>query len=159
MRTAFVEDGDIAANIFDVYVAYQEGGPFTKILSDVPSNKERPMTMQQFKVAELARYVQVSTSVLGSGLLDLTEVWPGGECGAMRLAGISGNMRGVECRIFRTAMVSVMLRALVQAVIRWNVVGHVMAACGRGSVLGTPGSLRSKKIAVCGRSSARDTAV
>lgn len=105
MRSAFVEDGDIAANIFDVYVAYQEEGPFTKVLSDVPSNKDRPMTMQQFKVAELARYVRVSTSALGSGLLDMTEVWLTRDRGVMRLAGISGCVRWFECRIFRTAIV------------------------------------------------------
>lgn len=72
--TAFIEDGDTASNIFSVAVAIREAGPFTEVLSDVPSNKDRPISPQQFKVAEFARFVKIETSLLGSGSLHITEV-------------------------------------------------------------------------------------
>lgn len=71
---AFVEDGDLASNIFDVTVGAVETGPFTKVLTDVPSNKNRPLTPQQFRIIELARYIRIEPSALGSGSLDITEV-------------------------------------------------------------------------------------
>lgn len=71
---AFVEDSIIAANIFDVWVAYSETRGYTKVLSDVPSNKERFLTPQQFRLVARARFVRITPSALGSGLLNVAEV-------------------------------------------------------------------------------------
>lgn len=79
--SVFVEaeaaDG-LSNNIFDVEVAYIETGPFKKVLSDVPSNKERSLLPQQFKITELARFVRITPSALGSGVLHFAEVRSGG---------------------------------------------------------------------------------
>lgn len=72
--TAFVEDSIIAADIFDVWVAYSETRGYTKVLSDVPSNKERALTPQQFMLVARARFVRITPSALGSGLLNIAEV-------------------------------------------------------------------------------------
>lgn len=71
---AFVDDGDLADNIFNVSVGYSSDGPFTTVLTDIPSNKDRSETLQQFRMDNLARYIKIEASDLGSGSLHISEV-------------------------------------------------------------------------------------
>lgn len=69
-----MDDGEISDNVFDVSIGYSADGPFTMVLTDIPSNKDRSETLQQFKISRLARYVKIEASNLGSGSLHISEV-------------------------------------------------------------------------------------
>lgn len=74
VAAAFVDDGDLADNIFDVSVGYSSDGPFTTVLTGIPSNKDLSETLQQFEIDNLARYIKIEASDLGSGSLHISEV-------------------------------------------------------------------------------------
>lgn len=55
-------------------VGYTPTGDFTRVLSGIPSNKERELTPQQWRIGRLARYVRIESSLFGSGSLNISEV-------------------------------------------------------------------------------------